>query len=63
MKKPSRITEGGKVQMPETFIYTIGTGQLVDVYFGKNFDIAVVTAKDKNLSNDNKERIRQLTEV
>ena len=35
----------------------------VDVHIGANMDIVVICATDKQLSKDNQERIRILTEV
>lgn len=40
----------------------LGT-QDVDVHYGNNFDVLVIVPSGKDLSRDNKERIRILTEV
>ena len=62
MEKIVKLTTGGKVQMPENFIYTAGKGQKVKVYWGKNNDIAIVTSMDKQLNKDNADRITILTD-
>lgn len=67
MIKTANIGSYCTVRLPDTFLPAIvdtnkGTNK-VNIYFGANMDIVVVTAKEKQLSKDDIERIRILTEV
>lgn len=61
LKKTVRISKKSMVRMPDV-VSISNQGKLVDVYFGANFDTAVVVPHDKVLSRDNLERIRILVE-
>lgn len=63
MIKISKIGGKGVVKLPDTMIAMLGVSSKVDVHFGGNFDVVVIVPHDKELSRDNKERIRILTEV
>lgn len=67
MIKVVKMGRRGITKMPDTFAAFIaqsGSGnQLVDLHFGSNFDVVVVTMHSKVLSRDNQERIRILTDV
>lgn len=66
MIKSVKINKYSLVRMPDTFrpsVEQINKGSTeVDIHFGSNMDIVVVVAKHKELSRDNQERIRILTE-
>lgn len=54
-----------RVTPPDTFSAFLEQNkvQSIDVHFGSNYDVVVIVPSDKELSKDNKERIRILTEV
>lgn len=65
MIKKSKIGIRNLVRVPDTFndiMKQLGT-QDIDVHYGSNFDVLVIVPSNKDLSRDNKERIRILTEV
>lgn len=65
MIKKSKIGIRNLIRVPDTFndvMAQLGT-QDVDVHYGNNFDVLVIVPSGKDLSRDNKERIRILTEV
>lgn len=53
------------VRLPDVFICSeqYKKGDPIDVHFGTNTDILIITSLNKGLSRDNKERIRILLEV
>ena len=65
MLKTTKLKAKGWVQLPDTFTAFTNAkkGDEVDMYFGANFDIVIITQKNANINRDNKERIRILTEV
>jgi hypothetical protein len=67
MIRPSRVNKISEVKVVDTFRPTVmhinGGSNEVDVHFGANMDILVIVAKGKQLSKDNIERIRILTDV
>jgi len=63
--KTTNITKHDLISVPDTFRPSVlevnKTGKAtVDVYFGRDMDIIVVVAKEKQLSNDNQRRIKIL---
>lgn len=67
MIKSTKLGKYCTVRLPDTFLpSTLDTNKgdnKVNIHFGGNMDIVVVTARDKQLSKDDQERIRILTEV
>ena len=65
MIKTTNITKHDLVNMPDTFRPAVKEANksdkaTVDIYFGKEMDIVVVVAKEKQLNNDNLRRIKIL---
>ena len=65
MIKTTNITKHDLVSMPDTLRPSVmevnkSNKATVDVYFGRDMDIVVVVAKEKQLSNDNQRRIKIL---
>ena len=71
MIKQGKVNKYNEVRVPDTFAPTVmdtnkgtdKTAREVNIYFGGNMDILVICAKNKQLSKDNLERIRILTDV
>ena len=68
MVKVSKVNKYGEVKTVDTLLPTVcdindDKSNKVNVYFGANLHIVVITAKDAKLSKDNLERIRILTDV
>lgn len=69
MIKKIKVKTGNKYSIritpPDTFSAFLEQNNVpsIDVHFGSNYDVIVVVPSDKELSKDNKERIRILTEV
>lgn len=67
MIKIVNVNKYGLVKLPDTFRPSVldankDNTSTVHVHFGANMDVVVVVAKNKQLSGDNKERIKILTE-
>ena len=67
MIKQSKINAYNEVRLVDTFKPVVMStnedgSPKVNIHFGQNMDILVITAKDKQLSKDNQERIRILTD-
>ncbi|MDD3460987.1 MAG: hypothetical protein PHW28_06810 [Mesotoga sp.] len=68
MIKTSKVNAYGEVKTVDTLLPAVQAvnadkSSKVNVHFGSNMYIIVVVAKDAQLSKDNLERIRILTEV
>ena len=67
MIKTAKLGKYSTVRLVDTFsptvVLTNGGTTEVDIHFGTVMDVLVITAHKKQLSKDNLERIRQLTEV
>lgn len=67
MIKKAKVSQRDLVRLPDTFrptIQQLNNGDAaVDIHFGSNLDVLVLVAHNKQLSKDNQERIRILTEV
>jgi len=67
MIKTVNVDKYSSVRLTDTFqcaVIEVNKGtRAVDIYFGSNMDIVVCVAKGKQLSKDNLERIRILTDV
>jgi hypothetical protein len=66
MVKVVNVNKYGMVKLTDTFMPAVlesnkDNTRTVNVHFGTNMDIAVVVAKGRQLSKDNQERIRILT--
>lgn len=62
----SKVTKKNLVHVPDLFrpfIEQHYNSDNVDVHIGANMDILIICANSKELSKDNKERIRILTEI
>lgn len=67
MIKTSKVNKYSEVRVIDTFRPAVentnrGSSE-VNVHFGTNMDILVITAKNKDISKDNLERIRILTDA
>jgi hypothetical protein len=67
MIKTVNVTKFSEVRVVDTFRPAVmnangGTPE-VDIHFGSNMDILVIVASKKQLSRDNQERIRILTDI
>lgn len=60
MIKHTKVTEGGKVSLPDTFTCGVGTNTDVDVHFGARPQIIVIVAKGFKLDKDSQDRIKLL---
>jgi len=63
--KTTNITKHDLISVPDTFRPSVlevnkSSKATVNVYFGRDMDIIVVVAKEKQLSNDNQRRIKIL---
>ena len=67
MIKTVNVDKYSSIRCPDTFQYAVievnKGARTVDIHFGSNMDIVVCVAKGKQLSKDNLERIRILTDV
>jgi hypothetical protein len=63
--KPGAKNNPIRVKPPDTFTSFVEQNavQSLDIHFGSNYDIIVIVPSNKQLSKDNQERIRILTEV
>jgi hypothetical protein len=54
-----------RIKPPDTFISFVEQNavQTLDIHFGANYDVLIIVPSGKQLSKDNQERIRILTEV
>ena len=64
MIKTTKISKYNEVRLVDTFKPSVeatnnGT-PMVNIHFGTNMDILIITAKDKQIGKDNMERIRIL---
>ena len=71
MIRKSKVNLYNEVKVVDTFLPAVmevnkgddKQSREVNIYFGANMDTLVITARNKQLSKDNLERIRILTDV